>query len=296
MTGSHGFTLMELLVVMAIIAAVVGMIVPMVGMSQYTRIQAAEQTVSIGASVARRYATRDITFEMDLNPNAAGVQKGEYTGTAVLFTPSNELRIIESTQAAFDPSGRALQLLPDGLGSDPLAKRYGYRDLQRDYIQMPRGCGVVGIVRTGDGANDIRLIAPPFVVRFNQYGQIVASHDREDRMVVYDGNYDGRYRLDRRDSNYDPAPYDPESPHYNPANFKRDANGQLVNKHVMEFELIEAVLGVIVFDKEALYDSGLDLRANNRFINDEATQWLLNPDNAKPLFFNRATGRVIRND
>ncbi len=296
--AAGGFSLMELLVVLVVIAGVAAMVLPMLSMAQFTRVQAAEQTVSIGASVARRYAARDIKFEMDLNAAEPGVQHGAYAGTAVLFTPSNELRIIESIQNAYTSNGAALQLLDDGFGSNP---RNGYRDLRgRDYIQMPRGSGVVGIVRHGNGDNDIELLAPPFAVRFNEHGYLVAAHEPgwRDRQVVYDSNYDGWYDVNStRPSGYDPSEYDPHAPGYSPSTFKREGAGnQAINKHMMEFECIETVLGVIVFDKDLLYDLGMDLSANNGFINSDARAWLLNPDNGKALFFNRVTGRVIRND
>lgn len=292
----RAFTLMELMVVIIIIAAVVAMVVPMIGMASLTRIQAATETVSIATSTAKRYAARPVSFELDLDPNTPGQQKARYVGTAALFL-MDEIRIIESHQRAENQAGVPLALL----------NLHGFRDLRdRDYIAIPRGSGVVGIVRTGSGEGDLRLLAPPFAVRFDELGNLVAadesaSQDVTARYVYYDGDYDGRVNLSKfRKAGHDPEPFDRRHPQFRPD------NGNLYNisenKVIVPLERIECVIGVLVYDRDAFIDELMTLRSsgdiyidkNNPSRDTSPHAWLM--ANGEMLMFNRLTGRVIKND
>lgn len=281
------FTLIEMLVVLGIIVLLVAMLVPLAKLITGGRAEAGWNTVKAAVEVARRYATRVVEFERDLD-NTVGIQKGNYSGVAIVFGPSNELRLVENDQNAEDGSGDPLELKDN-------PQRNGYKDIpDRDWVYLPRGVGVVGIAR--NQTDGLVLYAPPFAIRFDEYGHLIAAQpSSKDRLVYYDGNLDGRYQLGSdRPNNYNPAPYDPEHSDYNTANLNK-----------MRFEELETVVGVVVFDKGTFYDDGFNLipdGSNGAIIGthwDEDSAitkggWILHF--GRTIFFNRYTGTMIRDD
>lgn len=270
------------------------------------RVSAGLNIVSVAADAARRYATRDIEFNKDLNSGTTG----DYSGTAILFT-SSEMRLVENDQAAQHASNRYLEnfKIDVGLGIPWDVNLNGFRDIQgRDYIRMPSGVGVVGIARNATGPSGLLLYAPPFAVRFDEHGHLVSGlpTTQKDKNVYYNGAEPDNNWYDRNDDRpnaYDPGLFDPQAPNYDSANFDSDAAH---NRHYLPFEEIVTVVGVIVFDKTDAYsafgvnaltadagDTALKPDGDGNPKNDIG-EWIL--ANGTAVFFNRYTGGAIRND
>ena len=288
---STAFTLIELLVVMSIIAIMGAITIPaMTYLTKSGKVEAGMNAISVAAASTRAYAGRDLQHKFrDVdNDDANGEQEGTYSGVAMIFTPANEIRIVENVAEAKDGSGNYLEL-----NASP--SRSGYADLEgRDYISIPSGSGVLGIVRNGPNDDDIKLLAPPFAVRFNEHGQLIARISAADGgLVYYDGNYNGEYVISatRNSVQFDPREFDPDSPDFEPNNW--DTN---VQKYVLPIEAIETVIAVLVYSKTDLRDAGFTMGPNSYEIDDFASdtkgRWLL--DNGQPIYFNRYSGLVVR--
>ena len=281
----RGFTLVEMLVVISIIALVAGIAVPLFGaLSGAVRSGGGVNTVKAAVTAARAYATRDLNGPFTL-------VGGQYSGTAIIFTPANELRLVENTP--FAQTGGAPRLyLERPMPSYPLG-RNGYADIAgRDYIKLPRDNGVVGIARNTTG--DVILLTPPFAIHFDQRGALLAAQpSSEDKVVFYDGDRDGAFEVSiRRTAGYDPDVWNPD-PRYGSAPVATDPDG----RYDLPFERIESVIGVIVYsdkDFRAANTGGSPLQAGaagGSPLNSTAAAWIL--DNGKPVFFSRYSGGAV---
>ncbi|MEO0965742.1 MAG: hypothetical protein AAFY08_11530 [Planctomycetota bacterium] len=204
--------------------------------------------------------------------------------------------------------------------------------LGREPIQLDPNTGVVGIIRAPDDAahntlyrvrlsgETTRLIPPPFAVWFSPSGSIVAgiplldgTNDEIDRsrnrVVYYDGNHTrdlgntdhidvrrtgpGAWTSSNRDnpdagSPYDANQFDPASGQYDRATaFNED-----LNRAVLPFEEIEAVVGVIVYDKADFRGAGFDWPAISNAEGQDMAEWLT--ENGTAVFFSPTSGVAFR--
>jgi len=203
------FTLIELMTVIAIMAVLTGILFPAISvLSKGSHVDAGMNTLSAAVTTARAYARRSVPFTRDLLPDQTtnpGVQSSVdgYSGVAMLFCPSNEIRIVENDELAVTHDGDDEDDQPDRLELEPVnissnapahyVYRNGFRDIEGvDYIRMPDGVGVAGLTRGGSGTGEILVLAPPFAVRLDEYGHIVngRASSSPDRIVYYNGDYD----------------------------------------------------------------------------------------------------------
>ncbi len=283
-----GFTLTEMIVVIAIIAAALAVSFPMLGaMRTLFEDNSGLNTVQVAVTAARAYATRDIASLTNIDANAS------YSGTAVLFTPGNELRLLENTQLAISTGTNVLE-------SAFLSYRNGYQDIpDRDYLTLPRDVGVVGITRTSTGSPS--FLPPPFAVRFNEHGQLVVSDNdtnSRSKLVYYDSDDDGRYRLSgtglNRSSPYGGGTYDPDL--WDPT------SGQYASPtQDLPYEEMEAVVGILVYSKKKFRGDGGDWPSTTPTTGcgisggapcTNITEWM--QTNGTPYFFGRYTGVIFR--
>lgn len=169
-----------------------------------------------------------------------------------------------------------------------------------------------------------RIIPPPFAVWFSQAGSLIAGVPRFEvaaaglpseveeavidlsrtRVVFYDADGDGLVEVDqagygewpqptnsdRRSlsggSGYNPGEWDPASPDYDPTNFNTDSN-----RLELPFEIIEAVVGILIYDKSEFRNAGLSWPDNNGNF-DEMSRWFV--DNGTPMFFSPTSGIAFR--
>lgn len=296
-----GFTLIEMLVVISIIVLLSAVLVPMMGvMSDLVRGGAGVNTINAAVTAARGYATRDID-------NFILVSGAEYSGVAVIFCPSGELRLVENTQVAQST----------GTGNPFLeaSSLNGYQDIPgRDYLTLPTDTGVVGIGRNTNGPSGLQLYRPPFAVRYDQNGHLISGvASGSSRVVYYDGNpeKDGLFRTSGssgsgfdRDNHFGSGSYNPDEWDVRSEAFDPDKAGPdpATNKYYLPFEEIETVPGVIVYSRIDLRDStdpdtgdiisgcGTDGKSPcSSFDN-----WVV--ANGQTLFFSRYTGVVLRED
>ena len=255
-----GFTAVEMVLVIFVIVLLAG--ISTMGINQMfvsSRQGNAELMSTAAVAQARTFAVR---------PSQVVSMNGEYQGAAALFTPSNEIRLITHDDRVKDNSPNFTYLYQRG--------KVGYVDLVDpktgrtfDYIEMPENIGVVGITRGNSG---FQLITPPFAVRFNRHGVIVAAKTADDTNIIhYDGDYTEydnaqfppvyeptvsttRTRalpISPPGSPYDPGAFDPESNDYDPSSF--DPWDEKRERYKLPFEVIETVLGIVVYDKSAFW-------------------------------------------
>lgn len=168
------FSLIELLVVISIIGILVAVSFPFLRSSlQSTAVNAAAGQVSNSLSAARVYATRNKNFvsakRVGTSIRTAQDNGDGYSGTIVLFAPDNSLRVMENDQNAYDAdltsSAGWLELQVPPLN--------GYRPIpDLEDIRYPGRVQMLGIVRTGGGDYDVRLVPPPFAIRFAADGTL----------------------------------------------------------------------------------------------------------------------------
>jgi len=286
----HAFTLVELLVVISIIAVLMTLAFPAISLMQrLTRGGAAETTIGVAVRTAAAYAVKPKPAIS--NPNYPSVSFYS-NGAAILFTPNGDIRILESDRLAKDTAGNFLQV-----GTPP---RFGYKDIEgRDYINLPSHTGIVGIIRTGPNPDDIKLIPPPFAVRFDRHGQlsIGSTNPEETYMVYYDANGDGRYDLNSKRDEYTPEEWDSRDSTWN-KNMRADGLSP-----ALPFERIETVIGVLLFSMNDLKGQGHEFTTDSDgFLEDDVRNWLLATKdadplalkNAKTLFFSRSSGAILR--
>ena len=275
-----GFTLIELLVVIAIVVLVTGIAVPLFGaLSGAVRAGGAVNTVHVSVAAARAYATRDLNGPFTL-------VGGRYSGTAVIFTPANEIRLVENIPFARNGSGNYLEA----------GGRNGYADIEgRDYIKLSRDNAVAGIARNTPG--DAILLTPPFAIRFDQRGALLSGQPSSaDKVVYYDGDRDGAFEVSIGRTSappYNPDDWNPDQ-RYNNQPVPADAEG----RYHLPFEEIESVVGVIVYSDKDFRAANIGagaLEANDVAdgdpLNTPAAEWIL--DNGTPVFFSRYSGAAV---
>lgn len=279
--SAGGFTLIEMLVVLSIMAIIAGMLWPVAG-----AIQRATSTASSSHTVAVAVETARFIDQEDAVPDAGSATDSSgnsytkrWAGTAALFTASGQIRFVECNQNATDASGANLQDF-NLLGNHVY---YGYSDVSgRDYVTLPSGRGIVGIIRTGGGTNGLHLITPPFAVRFDKAGQLVSGTTGSD-LVFYDGdfNVNGYYDIatNRQNTYGGGKTYPTKSSLWVPAN----------SGYRTAFNSIETVIGVVLFDPTGINLSDTD---NNGYLS--STQQSAIMSKGKVLLFNRYTGASIR--
>lgn len=305
--------------VIAIIAIVAAMIFPAIGaMTKSNRIEAGMNTLSVAVAAGRALATQPVAFTRDLDFTRDGVQTAQppagpgYRGVALLFTPSNEIRLVRHTDWAWDGSNPPQPL---AFKKPPLC---AYEDVPNwDYIKWPRGVGVVGLTRgSKNGEESLLVLPPPFAVRFEREGKVVHGRPSStpEHVVFYNGDYstvsstDDRPRIissHDRDWNTDqhgPDTYDPDSKFYDAATaWVQQVHGQPVRKYALPFEAIDTVIGIVLYDKHAFngeFGNGWGRYrdvplpdATNIPKEDNKARWVL--EHGKTVFFNRYTGAIM---
>ena len=294
----QAFTLMELLVVIVIVIVIAGMTFPMLkAVTRGGRIEAGINTLAVGAEIARKYATgREIKFLNDLDPNLPGDNIGRYSGSAIIFTPANEMRLVENHEYAISTGNNFVELLT----GNPNA----YRDIPgRDYITVPRGTGYAGISRFGPHpTDDIEFLAPPFALHFDEHGHLLPGRSSDTfvrkRLVYYDANNDNEYRISSgngydRSQPYGGGTYNPDDwdPEISNVSFTAPTESQ-PPRYQLPFEELKSVVAVLVFNK----DDFSAIRESNGWdwYDEESQEWLR--ENGRAVFFNRYTGVVIRDN
>jgi prepilin-type N-terminal cleavage/methylation domain-containing protein len=261
-TARPAFTIVELLVVISIIALVMLATFPVLSaMKDGSREAAGYNTVAVAASAARQLAT---SRKAKFDPLTGGQP---FAGTAALFTNTGDIRIVEN-----DPE----------LNPAPTEDRRGYQDVDgRDYIRIPQRVGIVGVARAGGtGLNGLRLLSPPFAIRFNQHGGIVAGGTS-----TANGAFNVYYSADGTTV----AATDTRPNSYNPnASGNQNWNNSL-GKYDLPFNRVESVVAVIVFEQ----DDNIDLTATGDGYIDDPAPIL---ERGKIVFFSRYTGAPLRTD
>ncbi|MEM7576587.1 MAG: prepilin-type N-terminal cleavage/methylation domain-containing protein [Planctomycetota bacterium] len=200
-----GFTLIELLVVISIISLLVGLSFPYIrGMLRSSSEQMAANSISNAVQATRAYSTRYRPFISPFQGRTAEDDGDGYSGTALIVTPANELRVSENDELA---ENNGIRLEVPGFTSQIFN---GYKPIQDlDDLLLPRGVAVLGIRRTG--TDELELLPPPFAVAFSRRGELMTQADntsgtgatnlralrRSDGFVYYDGNGDGNWDVSR---------------------------------------------------------------------------------------------------
>jgi type II secretory pathway pseudopilin PulG len=278
------FTLTELVVAIAIMVVLMA-----VGTMSYSamfggaRTDTAINVIGSALGASRALIERERAFLI-----------GSNDGIALIFTPGGEVRMTENVWYAKDGTK---WLEDEGDFSPPLN---GYDDIQdAQRFSLPASAGVVAITRD----NGLKLLSPPFAVRYDRKGQIIAGNDAQNA-VYYDGaDYDGNYATSgstRTSATGEPAEWDPREE----AAYRTSGNdkGALLNwsdksnRMALPFEQLEAVLAVIVYDKYAFKEAGHTLSYSMTVpttpTDSTAPGWIVN--NGTVLFFNRYTGTMIK--
>lgn len=293
----RGFSLIELLVVISLISIMVGLSFPTLSaLREGNKIAAATNTVSVAVDAARFLAITSNDFTLTGLP---GGYPGSYDGSAIIFTPSGECRLVVNDQAAQNGAGRFYELYDQ----DPTypsfpEKRNAFKDVPgRDYIIMPPGTDVAGMRRNGPvTATDpgIVFIAPPFAVMFDENGRQVSRGNSGSTLgaVYYDANQNGRYTGSSRPGTYDPDDWDARQTAVDQvgAGTATDIDRR---RYELPFEEIESVQAVAVYNRDAfdqLVPGGWAAGSD-----DDIYAFMTDPENAQVLFFSRGTGVVIRN-
>lgn len=280
---SRGFTLTELLVAISIIMLLIGITFPVISaMQSGSRIEAGMNTIGMSADVARQWVAPS-AWSQDSEDK---IENEVYSGTAAIYCPTGEIRIVMNFRNAADPAGRPLEDMASTLTS--LAPN-GYRDrIGVDYISIPSGVGVAGVYRDNSG---VRFIAPPFAIAFNESGQLYFG-DVNGRIYYDSDGKDGYEILNRRANSYDPDEWDGSEASPNNSGVISDA---LPVREIAPFEAIECVPGVVIYDTEDFKGAGYDFAGGGSVdLNSDAGQWL--QENGQTLFFSPHTGVALRDE
>ncbi len=301
--GLRAFSLVELLVVLTVIAIAVGITFPLLNvLRQGGRISAATNTVSVAVDAARLLAVTSDKFTITGLPTG---QQATYDGTAVIFTPSGECRLVVNDQLAQEPAGDYFELSDLATAHPAYPNRINaYKDVPgRDYIAMPPGTGVAGMVRvpTSPTASELRFLPPPFAVVFDEEGRLVSLDPNVfNGAIFYDrDNTTPDYELRDRT---DPAiiPYDPDTWDARINTVAQVGGGAATDinrtRYELPFDQIETVQSIAVYNAEAFENAGLDWANTSPAMRNRIEAFMTaGDDNAEVLFFSRGSGVVIRN-
>ncbi len=272
---SRGFTVVELLAVIFVAGIILAISFPVIAaMQSSSRAKAGVNTASVAIDVSRAWSTFGIS-PVDTTTSTAGGQTGSYSGTAALFTPGREIRILVEN---LDAANAADQLDPVWLGGD------GYEDKPGlDYVAVPSGVGYVGVRRVG---GNLQFLAPPFAIAFSAEGQLLL----EKAQIYYDANFDGTYNTGSTRGGT-----------YNPSAWERDGASEVIDgtttKRHLPFETIETVSSVISFDLNDFYDQfgrGDWQTDDNNAAGEARRDWIKN--NGQVLLFSPLTGITFRDE
>ncbi|MGB0768407.1 MAG: hypothetical protein ACPGYV_11945, partial [Phycisphaeraceae bacterium] len=209
-----------------------------------------------------------------------GPTNESYSGTAALFCPTGEIRIVFNHRNARNGSNAFLE--------DFIPEVNGYLDIPGvDYILVPDRVGIAGIERTGNGAGDVRFIAPPFAIAFNASGQM-AYGDTNGR-IYYDADGNGRYiTADTRPAGYNPSAW----------SGRAGSNNELPDATTLvrelPFEAIPCVPGVVVYNSQDFADDFDFAGGGEVGLTSAAGEWL--KENGRTLFFSPHTGIALRDE
>ncbi|MEM1209767.1 MAG: type II secretion system protein [Planctomycetota bacterium] len=222
-------------------------------------------------------------------------------------------------ESAYSTNGVELNGFVDVLGREPiqLDPNTGVVGI----IRAPDDGTHNNLYRVRLSGETTRLIPPPFAVWFSPSGSIVAgvpllsgTPDEVDRsrnrVLYYDGNHTrdlgntdhidvrrtgaGAWTSSRRatpgvgPSTYDANQFDPASGQY----VRATAFNEDLNRAVLPFEEIEAVVGVIVYDKADFRGAGFDWPATSNAEGQDMAEWLT--DNGTAVFFSPTSGVAFR--
>lgn len=274
----RGFTLPELMWVIILMTVLMAVTAPgLQAMRQSSRVEMGANGISAAVTAARAYAFSTPQKQARFINVASDPY---FRGAAVIFSTSNELRLVENAPTPFNTSGVRLK--------DMTGRLNGYVDIyNREYIRLPSGTGVVGISQTG--GNTV-LLAPPFAVRFSERGQLtIGDEPGTSNMVYYDSNLDGRHDTasTRGSSGWIPEEWDPEM---ESSEYQRIETASGL-KATMPIEGIEAVTGIIVYSKRDLMSAKLPM-ARSMPVGSGTADWIL--ENGQAMFFSRYSGVWMR--
>lgn len=292
-----GFSLSELMIVITIMILLLAVAIPATNtLFSGGQSEIAINAVSSASSAVNSYSALKPAFDV-----------GSYSGAALVFDTANQIRLTQNYALARSSGTGANSLLERPNVSPYRPALNGYRDIELDgakqYVALPEGAGVMGIIRTegSGGAGELKFIAPPFAVRFNEFGTLIpASYTKDtkrplaENVVIYDGNYDGQYNIGTEQGSsreksssgdYDPTQWDPTHDNYSPS-FVIDNRTQQFR---LPFERLECVVGVLIYNKR---DVPQDIESEITK-SSELYDWFV--ENGTPLFFNRFTGAILKN-
>lgn len=292
----RGFTITELIISLTVAGVMVGITIPAVtSMMRGSKVAVSVNSISSTVAAVREYAMRDEADLQSVNSDKSTFDGFTYSGAAVVFTPSGEMRLVENDQEARNGNNTGY-LEPNS---------NGYRDIPgRDYVRLPSGVGVVGLARGGAPIGTL-LLTPPFAIRFEPTGKLIAAQPTgvsEEHAVRYDANFDGRYRVsEQRDAGYNPdewnsyytTPEDDDDPGNDV--FSQLPDGRLT----LPFDALEAVVGLVIYSDSKLRAAvpfsnlltGID---NSGSLHPTVEDWILK--NGRVLMFDRYSGRVLREE
>lgn len=275
---AQGFSIVELMVSIGIIGLLIGISFPFISaMTTGSRVEAGLNITGMSADVARQW----VQAEAWANDGSTTAPTNEsYSGTAAIYCPTGEIRIVKNDRLAQASSGTPTYL------EDRSPEVNGYTDLaQVDYIRIPVDVGIVGIERTGPLAANVRFIAPPFAIAFNELGQL--SYGDANGDIYYDADGNGRYNTSQgRTTSYDPRDWGDD----------RDAASDYTSGLSLKlpFEAVECVPGIVVFDLEKYEAAGFDFDGGSVTLASNEGQWL--QDNGQTIFFSPHTGAALREE
>ena len=280
--GRRGFSITELLVSISLVVLLIGITYPfLAAVTSGSRVEAGLNIVGMSSDVARQWVQAK-SWANDGSTSAPTLES--YSGTAAIYCPTNEIRIVFNDRTAEATSGTPAFLEDRGTSVN------GFKDISEvDYIRIPDGVGIAGIERTGPNAGDVRFIAPPFAIAFNELGQI--SYGDNNGYIYYDGNGSNDYNTGANRASV--------SGGYNPSEWAndRDAAGDYTSKSslTLPFEAIECVPGVVVFSLDNFEKAGLSFDGGGiATLPSDEGQWL--QENGEIIFFSPHTGVALRDE